>query len=433
MVDILLIQPPLPFESEHIEKPLCQPLGLGYIGSFLILKGFSVKILDFSALGMKIDEAVLEIKKENPKILGISVSTPGYKNALKIAKEVKEGDQQIITVFGGPHVTFAIEETLAHKEVDFVIREEGEVTMTELTESILRGFKEVNSIEGLSYRIGDRIIHNPSRPLIKDLDAIPFPIRDSPHLYKIPASLITSRGCPYKCIFCSAGAMFGGSYRVRNPKNVILEVNHILNSMNPDFFFISDDTFTINPERTKKICQEFKNLGVKWVCAARANLVNREIIKSMAESGCFLLQFGVESGSQKILNSIKKGITINQVRKGVKWCIEFGIKPVCSFMIPHPEDTHETIEETREFMKELKNYGVYLFISFTTPFPGTFLYTHAENLGIKFLTKDTDKFNLENPVIETKHLKLEDIEKAFEEFSAISAESLPSKLWKIND
>ncbi|HID17705.1 TPA: radical SAM protein [Candidatus Bathyarchaeota archaeon] len=432
MVDVLLIQPPFPPSGEVQARDvvLCPPLGLGYIASFLASRGFTVRILDCAILNMGVDEASLEVKRLEPKILGFSVATPGYKNALKIAGEAKKFNEEVATVFGGPHVTFAAEEAVKREEVDFVVRQEGEETMLELAEALLRRSRRIEEIEGLSYRRGNRAVHNPPRLLREDLDSLPFPERRSLplRLYKVPASLITTRGCPYKCIFCSAGAMSGGKYRVRSPGNVLAEVKHMLTFMEPDFFFIADDTFTIIPERMRKLCKGFKELEVKWVCAARANLVNREMLKEMAESGCFSVQFGAESGSQRILNSIRKGITVDQVRKGVKWCAELGIKPVCSFMIPHPEDTKETIEETKRLMEELKGLGAQLFVSFTTPFPGTFLYDHAEELGVKFLTRDTDKFNLTTPVIETKNLSLEEIEEAFDELAAISIETFPKEL-----
>jgi radical SAM superfamily enzyme YgiQ (UPF0313 family) len=148
----------------------------------------------------------------------------------------------------------------------------------------------------------------------------------------------------------------------------------------------------------------------------------------MSQSGCFAIQFGVESGSQKILKSIRKGITIEQVKRVVKWCIEEGMQPVCSFMIPHPDDDRNTIKETENLMNELKRIGAQLYVSLTTPFPGTTLYSDAEKLGIEFITDDTDEFNLATPVIKNKNLKVEDIEEAFDRLAAISKETIPSEI-----
>ncbi|MCD6504415.1 radical SAM protein [Candidatus Bathyarchaeota archaeon] len=423
MTDILLVQPPLPkpigeYTSSII---LCPPLGLGYIASKLILDGFKVEIIDMAALDLSLNRLKREVEQREPKIVGITAETLTYKNALKAAKLVKEVDSRILTVLGGPHVTFLAEKALTNSQVDVVVRREGEITMSEVARRFLRGNGNLENIEGITYRKDGHIISNPERPLIEDLDSLPFPARELFPLdrYRVPGTLITSRGCPSKCIFCSAGAMYGGRYRVRSPESVASEVHHMIEKFNFDKFFIADDTFTVFRDRTRKICRSISDLNVQWFCESRVNTVNKEILKEMAESGCRVIQYGVESGSQKILNSIRKGITVEQVRKAVKWSVEVGIIPVCSFMVPHPEDTLETIEETRKFMEELKSLGALVVISLTTPFPGTYLYDHAKELGLKFILEDTDRYDMATPVFTTKNLTLEQIEKAFDDLISL--------------
>lgn len=423
MTDALLVQPPLPkpigeYSSSII---LCPPLGLGYIASNLILEGFEVEIIDMAALNLSLDQFKREVKQKEPKIVGISAETLTYKNALKVAETVKKENPEILTVMGGPHVTFLAEETLRNPQVDVVVRREGEMTMKEIARRLLRENGDLGNVKGITYRREGHIISNPERPLIEDLDSLPFPARELFPLdrYRVPGTLITSRGCPSKCIFCSAGAMYGGRYRVRSPENVSSEVHHMIEKFNFDKFFIADDTFTVFRDRTRKICRSISDLNVQWFCESRVNTVNKEILKEMAESGCRVIQYGVESGSQKILNSIRKGITVEQVRKAVKWSVEVGIIPVCSFMVPHPEDTLETIEETRKFMEELKSLGALVVVSLTTPFPGTYLYDHAEELGLKFILEDTDRYDMATPVFVTKNLTLEQIEEAFDDLISL--------------
>ena len=418
-----MVQPPLPkpigeYTSSII---LCPPLGLGYIASKLILDGFKVEIIDMAALDLSLNRLKREVEQREPKIVGITAETLTYKNALKAAKLVKEVDSRILTVLGGPHVTFLAEKALTNSQVDVVVRREGEITMSEVARRFLRGNGNLENIEGITYRKDGHIISNPERPLIEDLDSLPFPARELFPLdrYRVPGTLITSRGCPSKCIFCSAGAMYGGRYRVRSPESVASEVHHMIEKFNFDKFFIADDTFTVFRDRTRKICRSISDLNVQWFCESRVNTVNKEILKEMAESGCRVIQYGVESGSQKILNSIRKGITVEQVRKAVKWSVEVGIIPVCSFMVPHPEDTLETIEETRKFMEELKSLGALVVISLTTPFPGTYLYDHAKELGLKFILEDTDRYDMATPVFTTKNLTLEQIEKAFDDLISL--------------
>ncbi|MGC8961729.1 MAG: B12-binding domain-containing radical SAM protein, partial [Candidatus Bathyarchaeia archaeon] len=421
---------PPPMDAYVRDVVLCPPLGLGYIASTLIADGFEVRIVDAAIENLALKDIQGIIRRENPQLLGVSAATYTYKNALKIARAGKEVDGSIFTVLGGPHVTFRADDALREDAVDGVVRGEAEYTLLDLVRVLVRGGK-LSRIAGFSFKLpGGRRIHNIDRPLIRDLDSLPFPARESLplNLYRIPGSIITSRGCPYNCIFCAAKALSGGTYRVRSPENVVAEVKDMLKIISPEFLFIADDTFTVFHDRTKKIAERFKEIGLRWVCESRVNTVDREVIDVLAESGCFSIQFGVESGSQKILDSIGKGITIEQVRKVVKWCLEAGIQPVCSFMVPHPEDTWETVEETERFMEELRRLGVQLFVSLTTPFPGTALYEKASEFGLRFLTDDTDNFNLASTVIETKNFTAEDIEKIFSRFVDVSVATLPEAL-----
>ena len=423
MTDILLVQPPLPKPMYEYTSSIiiCPPLGLGYIASKLILEGFNVEIIDMAVLNLSFEELKRELEHKDPKIVGITAETLTYKNALKVAGLVKETNSETLTVLGGPHVTFLAEETLRNPQVDVVIRREGEITMCELAQHILQKKSELASVKGITYRRNGQIVSNPERPLIEDLDSLPFPARERFQLskYRVPGTLITSRGCPSRCIFCSANAMSHGRYRIRSPENVVAEIGDMVKRFEFDSFFIADDTFTVFKERTRKICQSLQDLGIQWFCESRVNTVNREMLNEMAKAGCKVIQYGIESGSQKILNSIRKGITVEQARRAVKWTVEAGITPVCSFMVPHPEDTLETIGKTKKFMEELRSLGALVVVSLTTPFPGTYLYDHAEELGLKMILDDTDRYDMATPVFTTKNLTLKQIEEAFDDLISL--------------
>ncbi|MGQ9543112.1 MAG: B12-binding domain-containing radical SAM protein [Candidatus Bathyarchaeia archaeon] len=428
MADILLIQPPLspPMRDYVQDLVLTPPLGLCYIASFMH-SDYEVSILDCSILNLDDKSVEDRVGRENPKIVGLTATTHTYKNALRIASMVKRFNRDIFTVIGGPHVTFRAEEAALNPQIDFVVRHEGEVTMRNLADFLIGGRGRIADIKGITYRRNGGVYSNPPQPFIEDLDTLPYPRRDlTPiSMYKVPASMITSRGCPSRCIFCAAGAMSGHRYRVRSPNNIVGEVKLIMREINPKFLFIADDTFTVFPDRVRAITSRLRELGVRWICESRANYVSREIIEELASSGCFVIQFGVESGSQKILDSIRKGITVDQVRRAAKWCVEAGITPVCSFMVPHPEDDWETVGETERLMNELKDLGAQIYVSFTTPFPGTSLYEEAEKFGLEFLSYDTDDYNLATPVIRTKNLKAEDVEEIFDRYMRISQETIP--------
>jgi len=428
MTEVMLIQPPLPDRLLPYRKEivLCPPLGLCYIASNLLAHGFDVNVVDLAISDPNPEKVEFEIRRVQPKILGITASTCTYKKALEIARKAKQTDPGTVTVVGGPHVTFVAQEALAHPEIDLVVRNEGEMTMLELCRLYLRGEGSLDRIKGIVYRNEGRVVNNPSRHLISDLDQLPFPARHllPLDLYKIPGTLITSRGCPSRCIFCAAEAMSGGTYRVRSPSNVLAEIDEMKTQYNPPFYFIADDTFTVLHDRTREICAGLKRMRVRWVCESRANFVNREFLREMVESGCFCIQFGVESGSQVVLNSLRKGITRDHVRDAVKWSCELGLRTFCTFMIPHPEDTLATIAETKRFMLELKALGALVIVSATTPFPGTYLWNHANELGVRIVSDDLEDFDLVTPTMVTRKLTLDQVSAAYEDLASISSEIL---------
>ncbi len=430
MVDVLLVQPPLPESmSEYVKEVVfCPPLGLGYLASTLIQANIDVMIVDMAVTNMSEEELKSKLYRYRPKVVGITTSTFTYKNALKIARISKNLDPRPYIVLGGPHVTFTAENTLKNQEVDIVVRQEGEVTLPELTVKLLNNDMQLQHIKGISYRDNDKVVKNSDRPLIKNLDNLPYPSRDlfSTQLYKVLATIITSRGCPANCIYCSAGALSGGCYRIRSPDNVFNEIKQMLVQFGLDYFFIADDTFPIFRERTIEICRKIRELNFKigWSCEARVNSISRDMISEMANSGCVCIHYGVESGSQKILDSIWKGITVEQVKKAVQWSIDAGIMIYCTFMMPFPEDTIESLKETEKFMIELKKIGAHLILSLSTPFPGTYMCTHAEELGISILSNDTDDYNFATPLFTTRHLSIEKIEETFNRLNSMCDKTL---------
>jgi len=426
MTEVLLIQPPLPEKLAPYRRDvvLCPPIGLCYVASTLLSHGFTVDMVDLAISDPEPEKLQSEISRARPKILGITTSTCTYERALEVARKAKRIDPEIVTVFGGPHVTFTAEEALAHPDVDLVVRNEGEISMLELCRLYLREEGSLDKIKGISYRDKSRVVHNPSRPLIQDLDKLPFPARHllPPDLYKIPGTLITSRGCPSQCVFCAARAMSGGMYRPRSPGNVLAEIDEMKERFNPPFYFIADDTFTVFHDRTREICAGLKKRGARWLCESRANFVNRDLLATMADSGCYGIQFGAESGSQAVLNSIRKGITVDQVRNAAKWARELNLLTVCSFMVPHPEDTLETIAETKRVMLELKSQGVVVYVSPTTPFPGTYLWDHATELGVRMVSDNLEDYDLATPIMETRHLSIDQVSSAYEDLLSICHE-----------
>jgi len=430
MKEVLLIQPPIPTPNKQYTKSSTlstPPIALGYLASILIGEGYTVDILDMEILDIKASKLRKILVENSPKLVGISTTTLTYKNALRVAEIVKDINFKTKTILGGSHATFRAEDALLNPYVDYVIRGEGELSFLELARFVLEKYGDLCNIKGISTRKSDgNFFHNPRCPYIQDLNIIPFPAWYllPLHLYSAPGLIITGRGCEGRCIFCAARGIAGGRYRLRSIDNVLSEIETMVSSLGLRFFFFADDTFTTFPERTQAFCRALqqRDLHINWMCETRADSVNRTTLQTMVDAGCKLVQFGAESGSQKILDLINKNISVSQLRNAVQTALNVGLSPSCSFMFPHPTDTVETVRETKNFMLELQSMGVKNAVSLTTPFPGTYLSTHLADLGLTLICDDTDQYDFATPVIETKFFNVWDIRNIYFEMMLICLE-----------
>jgi radical SAM superfamily enzyme YgiQ (UPF0313 family) len=400
--DILLINPPLPSNS-YSKELVTQPLGLAYLAAVLENAGFSVKILDCSPLDYTYKDVKNYVESLKPKIVGVSSTTLTINNALKIAEVVKEVSTEIKVFLGGAHASILDEETLAKSfYVDGVIRGEGEITFLEVVKKIKEG-KSLNDTLGLTLKVGNKIIRFPDRPLIEDLDSIPYPARHLLPLDKYKAfgmkcpsvSVLSSRGCPFKCKFCAVKKLFGNKFRARSPKNIAEEIKEIRERYKVKYITFVDDIFTLNRERTIKLCDEIKKFDVIWDCETRVDMVNEQLLKTMANAGCQSIFFGVESGDQNILNNMGKGITVEQIRKAFNWAKKAGLKTVASIILFYPGETKFTVQKTLSFVKELDPDLVQFCIA--TPFPGTEFYDELLKQGL-IQEFDWSRFDVLTPV-----------------------------------
>lgn len=377
------------------------PMGLAYVAALLERQGVEVQVQDFLVEKYCREKLAHKIADFSPRIAGATSVTMNYPIASQILRDCKDIDPDIITVIGGPHVSFTAEETLRESPwIDVVVRGEGEYTMLDLANG-----KKFREIEGIAFRENDSIVLTPPRPWIENLDELPFPAR---HLFPLPrylalgneCGLISSRGCPFNCIFCVGHKMVGRRGRFRNPKLVVDEIEDIL-SKGFQVINIVDDLFTLNRRHVYAFCDEVeaRNLKFGWTAFSRVDTVNREVLGRMKEAGCFFLCYGVESGNQQILDTAKKKITLEKTREAVKLAKEVGIKVLASFIIGLPGETAETLKQTVDFAKELEtSYGFHIL----APFPGTELRERAEELGIRILTDDWLKYNADEAITETQ-------------------------------
>lgn len=365
-------------------------LGIGYIAALLEKNGYNVSIIDKTIHVNDADRLLNDILDKNPNVLGFYCVSENYKFILQILQKVKEKRPKTITVIGGPHVYGLPEASIQPKCIDFGIYGEGESAFLELVESNFDP-TQYPFIKGLIYKTNDKV-HVNSLALIHNLDAIPFPAR---HLYppldrylpsivtykKLPATgILTSRGCASKCTFCHSGK---GELKLRfhSVEYVIEEIRHLQKDFNIKEFLILDDTFVAHRKRAIQICEEIirKNLNISWSCNVKVNYLSEELLEIMRRAGCWLLQVGVESGNQDILNIMKKGITLEQVRKSCEIAYKLGFHIKAFFIIGNAGETIETIDDTINFALSLPIH--YASISLMTPLPGTELWNHAEEFG----------------------------------------------------
>ncbi|MFX1606802.1 MAG: B12-binding domain-containing radical SAM protein, partial [Promethearchaeota archaeon] len=341
------------------------PLGLGYIASYLREYGnHEVKIHDGLLQHSRVPDFAETLSIYSPTVVGISgQTTPSIYDVYQTAKMVKNHDPAILVVVGGAHVTFQDKQVLEEcPEIDVVVRGEGEITMNTLLERIDH-HQSYNRVLGTTIRNGSNIIRNSDAPYIANLDDLPFPaydILDLPRYFprgKRITSMITSRGCPYQCTFCSSSRITGKRWRGRSPESVIQEILLLQDRYGVQDVTFLDDLFTFNHNRVQNICsqmiQETDDLG--WTCSTRADIMasHPEMVDWLRDAGCHTIYIGAESGSQRILNKIKKGIRLSQVIRAVRQAKRVGLEVVLSFILGIPGETQKDIRSTIDFACKL--------------------------------------------------------------------------------
>ena len=287
------------------------------------------------------------------------------------------------------------------------------MTMLELADCLLQRKGSLSDIRGIAYKKDGEICVTPERLFIPDPDVLPFPARDlSLSMYELPGQVLMSRGgCPFDCRFCAVNTIWNGSRRFRSPDHVVREILSVFENFQLEEISFADDTFTLNRDRVLRLCEQSRSLRERfpwrWRCTTRVDQVDKELLQTMVEAGCYSITYGVETGSQKILEAIGKKIRREQVTRAVDASLDSGLEVLCSFMFPHPEDTEETVQEQKLFMKELIDRGATVSMALTTPLPGTYYYEHAAELGIRMLTDRWDEFDAKHLVIATKYLSEE--------------------------
>ncbi len=388
-------------------------MGLGYLAGALLAAGYD----DVTLFDAEVEDETVatHLARETYDVVGISSPTPLIYEAWEAAAKAKE--QGAITILGGPHLTLMPDESMGRPEVDLVVRGEAEETLVEIVQALGASdsapsrFPEArfpdepwSAIPGLTYRnLSGEIVHNPLRRLRKDVENIPWPAY---HLFKIERytnlqpltdgldpharsyTLVTSRGCPYQCIYCSK-PITGNSWRDRPPQDVVAEWRYLVREMGATEIGITDDVWNMNLDRAKEICRLLIAEGlteVPWVTVhgMRADRTDAELLHLMKKAGCKRVGFGVESGNQAVLDSIKKRQTLDDVRRAFKGAKAAGLQTMGFFIFGLPADTEETMEDTIRFALELDPDLANFMLA--APYPGTELWDIARRDGRLFST-----------------------------------------------
>lgn len=406
------------------------PMGLVSIATYLkeYMNFENIRIIDIN-----VEDALNGVKKYNPDVVGISSMTVNYSHAIKLAKDIRQ-KLEIPIIVGGVHIS-TLPSTLT-REFDIGVIGEGEQTMLELMELYeKKGFdgKSLNGISGITFLDNGRQKVTKKRELITPIDKIPIldrafldksyfePRKTLDGKVKIEAHMMTSRGCPYRCVFCST-SVFWEHVRFNSAKRVVDEVKELIEKYNVQAINIWDDLFGVNKIRLRNIANKFQeekiNEKVVFSCQPRANLVNDELCQILKDMGVVSVNFGFESGSQKILNYLKKGsVSVEDNKNAIKLCKKYGFLVGGSLMFGSPGETIQDMEDTLNFIKFMKQNNVDLVWSFvTTPFPGTEIWDIAKERGKVNDEMDWNTLshhNAENPLLLDESIDKKEFKKIF--------------------
>lgn len=380
------------------------PLGLLWIAAVLERNSYDARIFDIYPYD---DNDLDSLKEYAPDVVGMTLLTDYWERAAHVAQFVRRELKNATFVVGGVHVTQLTEEAIRGLDADMGVIGEGEYTMLELCDR-LRDGADWRSTAGIAYRnAGDQLTRTAPRGFIENLDELPFPAR---HLldfenYLIPPGIVrgywsersttamTSRGCPFQCIWCGSMCTFGRKVRRRSVDNVIAEARKLIQDYRLDTLYFIDDTFTLNKRWVLEFCQKLRenNIKIAWGCQAHVETVEEDLLRAMKEAGLVQLDMGVESGSDKVLKTLKKHSDTETIKRAFKIAKKVGVRNMASFVLGSPTETWEDIEATMRLVREIKpNYASAYYL---TPYPGTELMAMAkENKWLK--TEDRKQIGL---------------------------------------
>ncbi len=400
---VLLINPSYP-----ISETPSPPLSLAVLAAALEQAGIEAAICDYVVHPYRPGDLEEAIHRFDPQIAGITCVTMTFLQAASIVRDLKRMAPDVLTVMGGPHVSFAAKKTLRGlPALDCIAKGEGEKTLVDLVRAVAAG-ADFSHVSGLVWKRDNAIIDNGFPRHRIDLRAMAPPSRRLLDLGRyralgLPVSMITSRGCPHACIFCVGRKMVGPRVRYRDPAGVVEEMAE-LSRYGFHQINLADDLFTAKSGHCLEVCRQIRKrrLSLSWTSFARVDTVTPELTAELASAGCHTLSFGAESADLGILKTARKGITPSQAVKAVGCCVDAGITPQISFILGLPGETPETLKKTVAFADRLQQMGATFGFHLLAPFPGTKVAERAEAFGIRILTDDWGMYHANRAVAETE-------------------------------
>jgi len=389
-------------------------VGLGYIASYAKLQHSD---LEFSLLDTRVatKKETRDFYNTDFDLIGITVLSPVYFEVIEIFKHIRKYKSNIKICLGGPYVTTIMQDIFEETPADFAVYGEGEITFSHLL-SNLKGKVPIEQINGIMYKKGDAIITNPPQEQIQNLDSIPYPSYELFKMNRYPMHrIVTSRGCPYKCVFCNSSSIWLGKWRKREPEKVVEEIEYLIKNYKKKTFFFNDNSFNVDLKRVESFCNTIlqKKLKFLWTTPVRVEIITNEIAQLMKKSGCYNVGIGIESANNSILNMMQKKNTIEAVQKGIRIFKEAGIEVLGQFVIGSPGDTLETVKESIDFAKN-SDLDFVMFYSIL-PFKTTAQWDYVLNNGM-FYSKKIHNFHTIKPniVFETPEFPYADRLKAID-------------------
>ena len=434
---VLIINPPWPGKGygtrsqnriikHRSDKYLQYPIFLAYSAAQLKAAGHQVAYIDSVIQDLDLNQTLTAARQENPDVIFMETTTPSIEADYEDLTALKNATGATM-IIGGPHATYFHKTVLQEcPAIDIVIRHEFDTKIA----GVVSNLDNLEKVEGITYRDGDEIVDMGDGTMAKDLDAIPFPDRDViPWHWYLEAwytrqpfmNMMTSRGCPYHCTFCLwPQIMYGHKQRFRSIDNVMAEIDYLFDRYGLREINVDDSTFTTKKQRVIEFCQRLRQRKNKliWTCNGRVDNLDDEVLAEMKASGCKMIRLGVESGSQDVLDKIRKGLTLRQIEDGFRLVKKHGIQALGGFMFGFPFDSRKTIEETISFAKRLSPDQVQFSINMC--YPGTSLYDYALDKNL-LLAKSFKEFDMTHgPVVKTLDMEREELEhilsRAYKEF-----------------